>query len=424
MQCGAMEFCDDFMPSGGEDEFASGEEHMEDLLELTGEEDDDEVQFVPPGGTPLAAASASAASSASQAPAAALAKQQRKRGGRGTAPEPNGTDEAGSKRKLVRLESNPKPTSPVAQQMLCVVGYPLKNPVPVHPVKVDPQGKQWVILNEHQAWMRRATAQAGTTHYEAHFQAAVTALREEIGKLIAEARKNETAEGQQNLIRKNLCLSDSEDEPCSRKFSKKRDTCQTDFEVQFRGVAIRVLNQVRPLCVECTAPAVSAIVAALKEKAAEHTAAPPQAMASAAAKKKRKEVEQATGAPATKQATEALVTKQAAEAPTVKIAGASGQKAFSMKTLSAGIPGKVTWQPSVPCWAVHYKQGTNTQVTRVRVKTAGSVKKAIFGTQKRETDPGVLASLREEAFRDACQLWNEMDTTKRPRIELEESNAL
>ena len=91
-----------------------------------------------------------------------------------------------------------------------------------------------------------------------------------------------------------------------------------------------------------------------------------------------------------------------------------------MGSLSAGIPSKVTWQPSAMCWAVHFKdKGGKTQITRVRVKSTASPKKSLFGAAQRKSSSAQLASLREEAFLEACRQWNKLDTSKRPRIELD-----
>ena len=92
-----------------------------------------------------------------------------------------------------------------------------------------------------------------------------------------------------------------------------------------------------------------------------------------------------------------------------------------MGSLSAGIPSKVTWQPSAMCWAVHFKdKGGKTQVTRVRAQSSASPTKSLFGAAQRKSSSAQLASLREAAFLEACRKWNELDTSKRPRIELEE----
>ena len=139
--------------------------------------------------------------------------------------------------------------------------------------------------------------------------------------------------------------------------------------MNFRGVAVRVLNQQRPLYVECTAQAVNAILAACKEKAEEHAAAPPKLSAAAARKRAKQKDQQASGAPAPGGGTPA----------TAQPAGAFDPQPFSMGTLSAGIPSKVTWQPAASSWAVHYKDNGKTVVTRVRVKAGGAPKKSIFG---------------------------------------------
>ena len=165
MQRGAMQFHDDFVPSGDEEVFGSDEENGMGLL--LGGESGDEVEFVPPGGVMPAPGgvmpaptSASAASSATEA-LAAPQRNKRKQAGQATEAAHAEKD---SGRKLVRLASNPKPQSPVVQQMLCITGGQLKHPVPVCPVKVDSKGNQWVVVNEHQSWLRRPCASAGTTH--------------------------------------------------------------------------------------------------------------------------------------------------------------------------------------------------------------------------------------------------------------------
>ena len=410
-------FRDDFMPSGSE--AASDSDCFGDLVELPGEggDDEDEVQFVPPGGDALAPAPSSVAgfSASSASVHSAPPGQKKRKTGKTAAAATEDEGDAAPPRRLVRLTSNPKPELPTAQQLLCITGRPLKHPVPVHPVKVDSKGKQWIILNEHQNWLRRACATAGTTHYEVHFQAAITALRGEFQDLIAEARKQDTSEGQQGAIRKGLGLSDSEGEACPRasNLSRKRGVAKSELEVKFRGVTVCVLNQQRPLCVECTAPAVNAILAACRDKAEEHATAPPKLSATAVAKQAKHQDQQTPGASAPGGGTPA----------TAQAAGASDPKSFSMGSLSAGVPTKVTWQPSAASWAVHYKDNGRTVVTRVRVKTPDSSKKSIFGSQKSKPDSEMMACLREQAFREACQRWNELDTSKRPRIDLEDSGT-
>ena len=271
---GAMPFVDEFMPSDGEDDFALEMEVGEDLLVPTDGESSGEVEFVPPGGSQLAPAAAASSISAVETSSGGPGKQQRTRAGQAAVPTTTCDSKVPRKRKLVRLVSNPKPESPVAQLMLCIAGKPLKNPVPVYPIKIDSTGKPWVTVNEHQDWSRRACASTGTTHYEVHFQAALTALRENIVELIEAERKKETAAGQQDMIRESLNLSDSEDEAGSRKTFRKHEDAQTDCQVTVEGVSVRVLNQLRPVCLECTAPALSALVAACKRLTEEHAAAP------------------------------------------------------------------------------------------------------------------------------------------------------
>ena len=437
----AMQFRDEFMPSGSEDgsadEFGSGGETFEDMLELedcegAGGDDDDEVQlvlpggdeevqFVPPGGSVPAPAPAAARR---QAPARRQPPAKRAAMAGATALE--GTSDIVRSRTLQRLTSNPKPPEPAAMEMLCIFGKPLKYPVPVHPVKIDSQGNRWFILNEHQTWLRRACAREGTTHYEVHFQAAVTALRENLQDLILEERKKESAAGQQDNIRKDLGISDSDEEPLrprkrgksskapkpGEQFSKKNR-----LEIPFCGGTLGVLNQLRPCCVECTAPAVSAILKACKQKADEHAAAPPKLSAAAASKKARKEKQEAPSAPTPAEATAAPA------GASVSQAGSSDSKVYSMQSLSCGIAGKVTWQPSAQAWAVHYKAGNGKRAVQ-RVYAKGRVQQGFFGLQKSEPNSERIAALREVAFRQACELWNELDTTKVARIDLEDSGAL
>ena len=138
-----MVFRDEFMPEGSDDDpFGSSEEDAEDddlLMQPGAQEaaagDSDEVEFVPPGGVAPEFARASAASSAASFAGAAPAHPKKKQ----RSVEPVAEM---SQRKLARLTSNPKPESPVAQNLLCIVGYPLEHPVPVHPVKLDNNGKQ------------------------------------------------------------------------------------------------------------------------------------------------------------------------------------------------------------------------------------------------------------------------------------------
>ena len=83
----------------------------------------------------------------------------------------------------------------------------------------------------------------------------------------------------------------------------------------------------------------------------------------------------------------------------------------------------MTWQPSAKSWAVHYKSDGKTHIQRVRVKGSDLSKKLLFGAKQAQPDETEMASLRERAFREACLLWNELDTTNRPRIDLGDSSA-
>ena len=396
---------DDFLP-GDSDFSLSGNEAEDALLAVSdGEaEHDPELEVVPPGGVAPELASGPASSSADLTTKPAGKKSKRPH---------TCTDEVKSAgcRELTRLKSDPVPDQPEAQNMLCIVGRPLKYPVAVHPVKVDGDGKRWICVNEHQYWLRRSigTLSAGTTHYEVHFQAAVTWVRTEFQNLIAEARKQMRADGQQEAIRKGLGISDSETEQDPRQRSKKQRLAKnvihkTEFQVTFMGTPVCVRNQVRPVCVECSLPVVCAIIKACKDKAQEHFNAPTPSQASLARQQRRAKRE-SMSAPAAEEVT----------APPPRSAKASDRNTFSMANLSAGIPSKVTWQPSVPGWAVHYKEGGKTAIKRVPIKMPRG--RSMLNTQN---PPVNMSVLREQAFLEACQQWNELDTSKRPRIELED----
>ena len=88
------------------------------------------------------------------------------------APKKAGAKSKGAARRLSRHASDPRPPEVIAQQVVALVGKPLKAPAVVYPLKhID--GKPWVSLSEHLLWLRRACSDNGQTRYKACFQSAI-----------------------------------------------------------------------------------------------------------------------------------------------------------------------------------------------------------------------------------------------------------
>ena len=86
-------------------------------------------------------------------------------------------------------------------------------------------------------------------------------MREKLTVLISAARKTRSARGQQSLMRETLQVSDSENEgdpaaPRDKRFENPV------LSVSFEGVPIRILNQMRPVCIEYSKKAIDALVEA------------------------------------------------------------------------------------------------------------------------------------------------------------------
>ena len=420
-----MVFHDDFLPSDSAEE-AEEAAQVEEMLALPSDSGD-EPEIVPGGGVaPGPAASGSSAKFGAEqlaiAPPGALrpaaTPDAKRKQGKGAAAAAEGESGSRPPRKTARLLSETKPDAPEARTFLCVVGKPLKQPMAVHPIKIDCAGKRWFLVNEHQYWLRRACSTHGTMHYEVLFQAAVTAARSKISTMIESSRKSDSAGAQQDQMRNALDLSDSEGEGSKRTPKKRGQTSSaaSEIAVSFHGRKIAALNQLRPICLECTPEAVSTIIEFCRENI----------MVQGAISKKVRVQEARTAAAkigAAAAAESGAAPKQsAAPSATPSTCTGDASQAFSMGGLSVGIPTKVTWQPAVQSWAVHWKgPDKKPQVTRVHAKKdIGASQQSLFGGSKaKEAKDAQFRESREKALREACRLWNELDKSTRPRIELD-----
>lgn len=300
-------------------------------------------------------------------------------------------------RTLARLASNPTPTSVVCKAMLCLHGRPLKQPLAVHPVKRDLAGRSWVLVNEHQVWLRRACALQGSSHYEHAFQSAVSALRKELVSRLAESRVAGQSAEEQKKLRTQLAMVESDDDEGvsgqgrrSTPRVAKKDT-RASVEIELHGTRLQMLNCPRPVVVDASPASIMAVIAFCQE----HCRAGEILL-------RRDKKQQATnqGAGVTKTAGPPQQEYASQGATETQDAGPR----FQMSAADcAPLPGKVTWHPSVGAWAVHYRtEAGKTLVSRIPVKQQDS--------------GGSFADARRSAYLVACRLWDEKDVSKRERI--------
>ena len=63
----------------------------------------------------------------------------------------------------------------------------MRHPVVVWPLWRDKDDTSWITVSEHLLWLRRVVCAQGSTKYKRFFQAAVTALRQDVKTQIEQA---------------------------------------------------------------------------------------------------------------------------------------------------------------------------------------------------------------------------------------------
>lgn len=403
-----MVFRDEWAPSDDEAEEAAMDALLPSLLSaeaLLGR-DDEPLQAAAAAATPIASPSTPRYSEVQPnrkcAPAAACAAGKRKRKAESAddeAPSPASRDTASEDaRRMASIGLTPwaPPEAIQAQRLLCVVGGCMKSPVVLRP-HVDGQGKDWILINEHLPWLRRALGASGSTHWSAALQSAVTALRGELRTKLHAARQATTAQGQQLQLREQLALDDAGKPKAKSLRRSKGDSPRNALKVTFMGVDIEMLNSARPVALSATPECVLALVQFCRD----HIGKGPLEL-----KRNRREkpVGEEGGAPA---------HPPAEAAPTAAV------ETFHMPAAPCpGHLGKITWHPSATAWAAHWKDASGRSVvTRFGVKVEAN---SVEGLLRRASGQGevqdTFAARRRRRYEEAIVFWNEHDKSKRERI--------
>ena len=179
-------------------------------------------------------------------------------------------------------------------------------------------------------------------------------------------------------LRQQLDLSDEEDGGVPQKKKAARQPRQAGLaakvlEVPLGEAKLKVLNKVRPLRIQCTLPAVTAIISYCKDHVSE---------GKGHFRKKTTQVEE----------------------------GAWKMPQDDCPNLLR----QVTWQPSVRAWAIHVKNADGSTAQHkflVRMPKCGLAQQ---GVDQKET----FRELRRQKYVEAITCWNSADCSKKPRIEL------
>ena len=294
------------------------------------------------------------------------------------------------------------PVGVEVKRLLCVVGGTIKVPVVVRPHS-DRAGKEWIIVNEHLPWLRRALGASGSTHWNEALQSAVSAMRAELRSKLVDARQSTSAAGQQRQLRAQLQLDDAEEPKAKSARRAKGDKATNILTVTFEGVEMQMMNSARPLAVSASPESLDAMVRFCRAHIT-------------------KGAFQLKGHKRQKPAEEAVVsTPLPADAvPTAPAA------AFQMPSGSCPAQlGKITWHPSATAWAAHWKDSNGQRmVTRFTVKAEGT---PVHGLLRRASGQGDerenFADKRQRRYEEAVTFWNENDKSKRERIAMPDTSS-
>ena len=282
----------------------------------------------------------------------------------------------------------------IIEEMICLRGQPLKKPVVVFPVKSTPDGKRWLPVNAHQMWLRRVCHPGGLTYFKPAFQAAVTKLRRDLCESFYTARDAALPKVEHPMSE----LFEEEDsflvdqcgkaaKPKARKSMKgKKSTAKNrglqslgePVDVALGDITVKVRTMSSLVLKQCTVQSVGALVKFVKAEVAEF----------------------------------AQGKKQAASPQ-----AASSQKAAFRVPMAhdAALLGKVTWQPSIKSWAVHYKTADKQRAQhKFRILEKAMDAAATINMSRKQ----LFEQQKETLKFEALKYWNEHDMSSRERIDL------
>ena len=329
------------------------------------------------------AASASAASASGAAVAKVHRRVLKRQSSKG--------ERAGVLRRVLKRQASVgKPDDLKCEDRLCLWGGALKQPTVIHPV-VRRGGTGFFPIVESLYWLRRACGgKQGQTHYTPRFQAALSSLRRTLGDGIRD--KVDVVGAATDKLREALGLGDDDEEQSDQKPKRtlrrsEKAKCPDEVSVPLGDVVVKVRVRERPYEVEATSEAVMAVIAFCRKACGEGASA--------------------DGASADK----------GKRGPPVK-----GEKEATFSFARRDCPPIlhiITWHPSVSAWCVHYVDALKHKgVRRVPVKLP---KKGNFLLDASADDDGSRAgwdSSRRKAYFEAVRLWNELDRSSRPRLDV------
>ena len=349
----------------------------------------------PASATPGSAASAAAASASvlPRAPTSAASASA-------NPPAPTGSVAAGKKRALKRTASQPtlrkarllkrrpslgKPSGLQCMDRLCLWGDKVRVPCVVHPL-VRRSGKAFFPVSERSYWLRRACGDKGMTHWTESFQRAVSELRRTLKDGIRETV--DRAQAAVEKARDALGLQEEDGAQASAvgaKTRRKKGAASApgaqsidDVGVVVNRVLVKVRVRERPYEIEATPEAVMAVVGFCQTS---------------------------------------LQRGKAALRRESKTSASRVGFAFEAEDCPA-IIGKVTWHPSVEAWCVHYKDAQRQNQWRRVTAKSHERKDSFLGTVAAERGRCASKAARRMAYLAALRMWNDVDCSKRDRIEL------
>ena len=300
--------------------------------------------------------------------------------------------EQNRKRRLLMRRGSSAPDL-IIEDMICLRGKPLKKPVVVFPVKSTPDGKRWLPVNAHQMWLRRVCHPGGLTYFKPAFQAAVTKLRRDLCESFHMARDaarpkvehpmSELFEEEDSFL-VDQCGKAAKLKAAKLKAAKPKvknrslQSLEEPVDVALGDVKVQVRTMSSLVLMECTVQSVGALVNCVKAEFAE-----------------------------------IVQGKKKAASPQA----ASSQKAAFRVPVShdAALLGKVSWQPSIKSWAVHYKTADKQSAQyKLRVLNRDVDAAATMNMSRKQ----VFEQQKEARKFEAMKYWNEHDKSSRERIDL------
>ena len=249
----------------------------------------------------------------------------------------------------------------------------------------------------------------GADSLTAKFQHAVSELRAALRDGLQ--RHADAPRAAAEALRTQLGLDQEEDEEPGAQAGqasarrKRHRTAEEEVPVLLGGTSVIVRTETHPYEIEATSAAVMAVVNFCVERLKDD----PIVLKRDA----RRAGEQQAAASA-----EVASASAAAPAP---CSSAKGGFSFGQADCPS-ILGKITWHPSRKAWAVHYKNSAKQPVTK-RIQVGKTTSAAgVLGASASDA-PQRWATARRAAYEEAIRLWNELDCTKRDRIELMEGSG-